>query len=147
MEVWKNDDYERPIETYPGYLGLTYDGDFLAQPELLPLKEFDLRTYSELVDEHGGTRQVKLRLPTGPITIQFNAYDDISNILDQLPTVKVYLDNGPPDAGPASGGTCLFFIADDVGEFELKTSIAALATALKSDLCALEANVRDKRTR
>jgi hypothetical protein len=42
MEIWDNDDQERPIETYPGYLGLTYDGYFDAQFELKPLQYFDL---------------------------------------------------------------------------------------------------------
>ena len=90
---------------------------------------------------------MKLTLPTGPITIQFNACDDISNILDQLPTVIVCLDSGPPDAGPASGVIYVFFIAEGVGEVELKASIAALVAALNADLYTLEANAREKRTR
>jgi hypothetical protein len=138
--VWENDDYERPIETYPGYLGLMYDGSFLPEQELRPLEGFNLTRYSELVDEHGGTRQLNLILPTGTIKIAFSAYDDIARILDQLPTIKVYLDNGPPDGGPASGGTYLFFIADGTNDLDLEVSITALAEALKSDLGELEAN-------
>ena len=53
MEVWQNDDYEKPIEEYPGYLGLTWDGTFMAGEDLRPLKGFDLQRYSELVDQHG----------------------------------------------------------------------------------------------
>jgi hypothetical protein len=138
MEIWDNDDRERPIETYPGYLGLTWDGDFHAQPELKPLHDFDLMQYSELVDDLGGERQLDIVLPSGPMAILFSAYDGIASLLDQLPTVKVYLDNGPPDAGPASGGTCLFFIADGVSERDLEASIAALASALKSDFASLK---------
>jgi hypothetical protein len=37
MELWQTDDYETPIEEYPGYLGLTFDGTFLAREELRPL--------------------------------------------------------------------------------------------------------------
>jgi hypothetical protein len=102
MEVWQNDNDETPIEEYPGYLGLTCDGTFLAGKELQPLKGFDLLRYSELVDEHGGTRHLKLTLPTGSTTIVFKAYDDIEHILDQLPTVEVHLDDGSSQAHPAS---------------------------------------------
>src|SRR5271157_1976985 len=105
MELWDNDDYERPIESYPGYLGHAFDGDINAQSELAPLLDFDFRKYSELVDGCGGERHLNVVLPSGRIAISFNAYDGIVAILDQLPTVKVLLDNGPPDAGPASGGT------------------------------------------
>jgi hypothetical protein len=138
MEIWDNEDRETPIEEYSGYLGLTWDGTFLTQPELRPLQDFDFRKYSELADDHGGERRLDVHLPSGPITILFNPYDDIAHILDQLPTIKVYLDNGPPDAGPASGGTCVFFIADGVSETDLRASIAALATALNSDFALLE---------
>lgn len=50
MEIWDNDDYERPIETYPGYLGHTMDHDFFCGTELEPLENIDLTKYNELVD-------------------------------------------------------------------------------------------------
>jgi hypothetical protein len=141
MELFLSDDYETPLEEYPGYLGLTWDGEFNAADEALrPLGEFDLQRYSELVDEHGITRHLKIDLPSGSISVVFDAYNDFAHILDQLPTIKVYRDNGPPDAGPASGAGYLFFIADGVSYFDLKESIAVLVAALKSDLGALEAN-------
>ena len=120
-----------------GYLGYSYDGDFHAESELSPLLDFDFRKYNELVDECGGERRLNVILPSGPITILFNAYDDIANILDRLPTVNVRLDNFPDDS-PASGSLCVFFIADGVSETELKVKVSALAEALKSDLASLE---------
>jgi hypothetical protein len=96
--------------------------------------------YSELVDEHGGERRLNIALPSGKITILFHVHDSIAHILDQLPTVNVYLDNEPPDAGPASGGTCVFFIAAGVTDADVEVSIAALTTALKSDFASLEKN-------
>ena len=39
MELWENDDYERPIETYPGYLGLAHDGTVMLGSELEPLRD------------------------------------------------------------------------------------------------------------
>ena len=120
MELWDNDDQERPIETYPGYLGLTCDGYFDAQFELKPLQDFDFLKYSELVDEHDGERQLIIPSPAGPMIIVFNAYDEIASLLEQLPTVKVCIDNGPPNAGPASGPIHVFFIADGVSKAGLK---------------------------
>jgi hypothetical protein len=38
MELWDNDDYESPIESYLGYLGHYFDGDFHAGTELKPLQ-------------------------------------------------------------------------------------------------------------
>jgi len=140
MIIWDNDDYETPIEEYPGYRGLTYDGTFLAGTALQTLTTIDLLKYSELVDEHGGDRRLDVALPSGDVSILFRAYDSIAEILDQLPTVKVYLDNGPPDGGPASGGICYFFIADGVTETEPEASIAALATTIKTDLASLESH-------
>jgi hypothetical protein len=144
MIIWDNDDYETPIEDYPGYRGLTYDGTFLAETALQPLTTIDLTKYSELVDEHGGERRLNVALPSGEVSILFRAYDSIAEILDQLRTVKVYLDNGPPDAGPASGDSCFFFIADGVTETELEASIAALTAILKSDLASLEELARQQ---
>ena len=55
-----------------------------------------------------------------------------------FPRSRFYLDNGPPNAGPASGGTYIFFVADGVSRPELEASINALAMALTSDLASLE---------
>jgi hypothetical protein len=137
MELWDNYDRETPFEEYPGYLGYSWDGDFHAQSELAPLSNFDLLKYSELVDDRGGERQLNVVLPSGPITISFNAYDSMANILDQVPTVNVRLDNAPDDS-PASGTLCVFFIADGISKTELKVSVDALAKALKSDFTSLE---------
>jgi hypothetical protein len=138
MEIWDNDDYERPIESYPGYLGLFYDGTFSSGPELKPLDDFDFQKYSEIVDENGGARRLSLVLDCGTVPILFNAYDNIGHTLDQLPTIKVYLDNGPPDAGPASGGIILFFVADGFTEPAVEQSIIALVGLLEADLALLE---------
>ncbi len=142
MEIWENDDDERPIETYPGYLASVWDGTFVSEPILKPLEGFDFRKYSELVDDDGGQRQLSVALDWRIVPILFTAYDDVARTLDQLPTIKVYLDNGPPDAGPASGGTYLFFIADDFTELAVEQSIAALAAALEADFAFLEGSSR-----
>jgi hypothetical protein len=137
MYIWDNDDYETPIEDYPGYLGLSCDGTFLCGTELKPL-ESDFSEYSELVDESGGERRLSIALPSGDVAISFSAYDDIAETLDQLPTVRVNLHNDPAGAGPASSVVYSFFIEDGVSQTELEPGVAALVAALKSDLTALE---------
>jgi hypothetical protein len=145
VELWDNDDREPPMEEYPRYLGYSWDGDFHAESELAPLLDFDFLTYSELVDDRGGERRLNVVLPSGPITILFNAYDGIADILDQLPTVNVRLDNSSDD-GPASDSLCVFFIADGVSETELKVSVSALAETLKSDFNSLEKTAQGSTT-
>jgi hypothetical protein len=145
METWDNDDHETPIETYPGYLGHTMDHDFFPGTELEPLENIDLTKYNELVDEHGGERQLNIALPSGKTTILFNAYDSIAHILDQLPTVKVCHDAHASSLGPASAAIYVFFIADGVTETDLEASIASLTTALKSDFASLEKIAQQQR--
>lgn len=140
MELWSDDDYETPIESYLGYLGLYFDGSFSAETELKPLQNFDFRKYGELVEEHGGPRQLEVHVASGPIKITVRAYDGIVELLDQLPTVTVYLDNGPPGAGPASGGTYVFFMTEGVSEADLRQSIDGLALALQADFDSLGPN-------
>src|SRR4051794_28294038 len=111
MKLFDNEDYETPIEYYPGFIGYTWDGEFFPGEALTALSSFDWNGYSELVEEAGGSRQITVHLPRGPLTIKFEAYDDIAYMLDQFPSVKVYRDNGPPDAGPASGAGYIFLTA------------------------------------
>jgi len=141
MERWTHDDYETPIESYLGYLGLYFDGSFSAETPLQSLSDFDFWKYGELIDDHGGER--RLSIPIGSRTVEITVYadDGIVGVLDQLPTVKVLIDNGPGDWGPASGPIYVFFIADDVNETDLKESIDRLALALQSDFASLEAGV------
>jgi hypothetical protein len=133
MEIWDNDDCERPLESYPGYLGVLYDGSFICEPELAILRSFDFREYSELVDQHGGKRLLKVPLPSGVATVEFESYDDLARILDQLPTIEVRLDLGPPDAGPASGGLYVFFVAAGVSREDVKDSVCQLTQSLGAD--------------
>jgi hypothetical protein len=47
-------------------------------------------------------------------------------------------DSGPPDAGPASGGILLFFLADGASEEEMRTSVDVLADAVDADMARLQ---------
>ena len=139
MEIWESDDYERPIETYPGYLGYYFDGSLELEPELQRLATIYLNGYDQNFVEN--SRKISLSLKSGNIKISFEGSgyeDDFIEILDQLPTVRVVIDNGPPDAGPASSGSIIFFQAASVSGDELRSSVDALAGALESDIKSLK---------
>jgi hypothetical protein len=137
MQQFESDDYERPIASYPGYLGCQFEGSFMPERELEPLARFDFKHYCKLVDERG-ERSLQVVLPSGKVNIAFDGGGGFPAILDQLPTVKVCVDNGPPNAGPASGGCIVYFIAEGVSESELESSILSLVKAMESDLASLE---------
>jgi hypothetical protein len=133
METWDNDDYETPIEEYPGYLGHTWDGELYVGPHLTMLSEFDWSSYMDLLDGEGG-RSIKISLPSGTTIIEIEAYDDPALIVDQLPSIKVLRDAGNPDGGPASGAGYIFFLAEDSSLEILASEISALVENLKTDL-------------
>jgi hypothetical protein len=51
MKILESDDYETPVEEFPGYVGHTWDGEFFPGPELEALSSFDWDAYRELIDE------------------------------------------------------------------------------------------------
>ena len=60
MEVWEPENEQRPIESYPGYIGVCLDGEFYPEVPLKPLEGFDFALYDELVEEHGSARELRL---------------------------------------------------------------------------------------
>ena len=69
--------------------------------------------------------------------IHVDAYIDMAVLLDQIPSIQVKYDNGPKDAGPASGEGYVFFIADGVSMERLTAEVSALKAALDKDLQSL----------
>jgi hypothetical protein len=139
MKPFDNADYETPIEEYPGYIGYSWDGAFIPGPELTVLQNFDWSTYSERVDEAGGSRTIKVALEGEVLNLTYEAYDDPAYLLDQLPAVEVYKDDGPPDQGPAGGSGFVFVLKDDYTLEELSKQIAALRQSLDVDFSRLSA--------
>jgi hypothetical protein len=78
------------------------------------------------------------RLERQYIRLFFRQILGLVDILDKLPTVKVLIDKGPPDAGPASGGMIVFFSAEGTSDEELNASVSALRKTLDADLASLE---------
>jgi hypothetical protein len=139
MEYLDPTDQGTPIEEYPGFVGYTWDGEFYPGDELKVLKDFDWRTYHELLEEYDQPRRLILRSLPQPIECEIQPYADLAYLLDQVPSVRVMRDDGPPDAGPASGSGYVFFIADGVSVQQLGQEIASLRHALDADLRELSA--------
>jgi hypothetical protein len=137
MKIYTSDDYETPLEERPGVVGYTWDGEFFPHRALASLKGFDWGTYRELIDETGRPRQITLSLIGGITEVSIDPYDDIAYLLDQCPSVNVFRDNGPPDAGPASGSGFIFFVADGATIEQLEHEMRVLRTALDEDFLKL----------
>ena len=82
-------------------------------------------------------RRLALGLTGGIVEVSINAYDDIAYLLDQCPSVDVFRDNGPPDAGPASGAGFIFFIADGITIKQHEHEMSVLRAVLDADLFKL----------
>jgi hypothetical protein len=139
------DDYETAIEEYPGYLALELDECDLSTdtPELLDFWRGIWSAYSEtLVDEYL-ERDLIVHLPSGPSSVHITADTKLAPVLDQLPTFDVYFASGPVDAGPASGGGYVICLAHKASMADVKSTIAALAVAIRAD----DKAVRDQLSR
>ena len=126
-------DDETPIEEYPGYIGHTWDHDFCPGPDLEVLASFDLQEYFELFRPEE-TRQLILRKPPEAITCEVYDYCSWPHMLSQLPSVTACLDEGPPNAGPASGTGYVFFLSEGTTRERLVKEVTSLRQALDGDL-------------
>jgi len=142
LELFETDDYETPIEEYPGFLGYTWDGQFFPGPELKTMEEFDWQGYWELFDDDETPREINILGLSQPAICTISAYSDLAYLFDQMKSIKVMRDEGPVDCGPASGSGYVFFIADDFNVEQLRREITALREALEADKASLSTTAR-----
>ena len=126
-------DDDTPIEAYTGYIGHTWDWDFYPGSELEVLASFELQEYLERF-RSGEARRLVLRKLPEVITCEVSEYGGWPQILDQLSSITACFDEGPPDAGPASGAGHVFFISDGVTTERLINEVTSLRQALDDDL-------------
>jgi hypothetical protein len=139
MEEFDSDGPERPIETYPGFIGMTVDGDLHPERQLRCLSNINWNRYYHLREWAPDDHTIEVVFRRGPRQISSTYEDSIASLLDQVPSIKVAHD---PDIGSVPGGTAsfyIFFIADDASEEELEHDVLALEAALQSDFRTLEA--------
>ena len=137
------DDYETPIEEFPGYLGMEWDREFRPGPELVGLDTELWKTYIGMLVEENFSRTLTLHLPTGIIKVSVNPHEWLAHVLDQLPAFNVYVDRDPPDAGPAAGIGYIFTLAGESSIDDVRVMIRALSEAIRRDLREIKPGLDD----
>jgi hypothetical protein len=138
MEEFVSDDDERPIESYPGFIGMTMDYDFLPEKQLDCLRNLNWKRYRYLLEWAPDDHTIEVVFRKGLRRVKNTLFDSsIHMLLDQVPSVKVFHD--PGGESPGSAAIYIFFIADGVSEEELEHDVLALEAALQSDFLTLEA--------
>lgn len=140
VRIFQTDDYETAIEEQlPAFLALEWDeGDLFTYTE--ELRHFWKETWSAysrtLVAEYL-ERDLIVHLASGPTRIHVLPDGILALVLDQLAAFDVYLDRGNPDAGPAGGSGYIICLADAASMEEVKSTIEALADAIRIDYKAV----------
>lgn len=130
-------DEETGIEDYPGYVGMTWDGELSMSNDFENFKNFNWNFYAELVDELGESRCIDYVFKNIENSLIYEAYQDAGLLVDRFISVEVHKDDGSSYGGMASGSGLIFFqkngytIEDAIEEFN------AVAIALNKDLKSL----------
>ena len=134
MKNFEPIDRDTGIENYPGYIGMTWDGDLYMSDKFKLFEKFNWDTYNELLYEPGDSRQITYSVSGQKFTVDYNQEEDIAYLIDQLSTVEAYYDSGPPDGGPASGVGFIFFVVSNSTLEKALIEVSALTGALENDL-------------
>ena len=134
MKNFEPIDRDTGIENYPGYIGMTWDGDLYMSDKFKLFEKFNWDTYNELLYELGDSRQITYSVSGQKFTVDYNQEEDIAYLIDQLSTVEAYYDSGPPDGGPASGEGFIFFVVSNSTLEKALIEVSALTGALEYDL-------------
>ena len=134
-------DKDRPIETYPGYLGSFYDGSYYLEPVLEPLLGFPWREYShsEGAPEESSERTISILVRTRHRRVAFDRdLIDLAGFLELFPGVVAKQEIGESDWGPASGGILTFWQRPGYSLDEIADSVASCRQALDRDFEAIK---------
>jgi hypothetical protein len=135
VRIFRPDDDERQIETYPGFLALEWDeGDlFTDTKELFDFWRETWSVYIQTLVDEGLERDLIVQLASGPTRVHVETDRWLGPVLDQLPAFDVGFDPGPANGGPASGCGYVIFLADNASMEDVQSAIEALAVAIRSD--------------
>ncbi len=134
---WKPSEEVGDVQQESGYLGLSWDREISAGPLLRPVKAFPWGEYDELCQMLPSARSLAVAFSKGSHAVRYDADEDIAFLLDQVPTIEVLRDDGPPEPSFGAGGGYVFFRAKDATSESVQNDIAALLAALRADLEAL----------
>jgi hypothetical protein len=127
-------DEDTGIEDYPGYIGMTWDGELSMSKEFKDFENFDWNTYSELIEELNESRYLDYQFRNLNNHVTFEAYQDIGFLVDGFITVEVHNDDGSSYGGMASGRGYIFFLRAGFNLVDAIEEFNAVAIALSEDL-------------
>ena len=127
-------DDDTGIEDYPGYVGMTWDGELSMSSGFENFQNFNWDRYSELIDELGEVRHISYEFRNFNNHFSFEAYQNIGYLVDGLISVEVHKDDGSSYGGMASGSGLIFFLKNGYSLEDAIEEFKAVAIALYSDL-------------
>ena len=130
-------DDDTGIEEYPGYVGMTWDGEISMLKKFENFKKFNWDTYSELIEESNESRIISYEFQTHKNQFIFEAYQDVGFLVDELITVESHRDDGASYGGMASGSGYIFFLRNGYTLDDAVEEFNAVTMALIEDLAKL----------
>ena len=127
-------DEDTGIEEYPGYVGMTWDGELSMLSDFENFKKFNWDTYSEFIEELGESRDISYQFRNQKKLVRFEAYQDIGFLVDEFLSVEAHSDDGSSYGGMASGRGYIFFLRAGFNLVDAIEEFNAVAIALNEDL-------------
>ena len=137
MKRFEPIDEDTGIEQYPGYVGMTWDGEVSMIKTLIHFQEFAWRNYWHLLDESGRSGEIAFEFQGNGRSILYEPFTDLANIVEELTTVEVHRDDGLSYGGMASGSGYIFFLKDGFSMAEAELEFRCLCAALEHDLATI----------
>jgi hypothetical protein len=131
-------DEETGIEEYPGYVGMTWDGELSMHADFKRFQQFDWDSFSELVQERDEKIELLYKFRERLYRLEFEAYQDLGYMIDELQTVEAHYDDGAKYGGMASGSGFIFFLKNKNSISDAKSEINALLDSLEEKLAELK---------
>jgi|GEM_PF-5727337 len=127
-------DDDTGIEEYPGYVGMTWDGEISMLKKFENFKNFNWDSYSELIEESNESRVIFYEFRGHKNQFLFEAYQDVGFLIDELITVECHKDDGASYGGMASGRGYIFFLRNGYNIDDAIEEFNTVTTALVEDL-------------
>jgi hypothetical protein len=134
MKPFEPIDEETGIGEYPGYIGMTWDGEISMAKPLARFQGFDWDGYSNLLEDVGRCGEIRFEYRGKICEIDYDPYTDVANVVDKLSTVEVQRDDGASYGGMASGSGYIFFLKEGYSLAEVNEEFDCLVSALEDDL-------------
>ena len=134
MKPFQEIDPETGIEDYPGYVGMTWDGEISMIKPLRCFEDLDWWQYSCLLDEMGRKGLITYTFQEKVRELEYEPFSDVAHLVNEMTTIEVQRDDGTSHGGMASGSGYIFFLKDGYSLDEAQKEFVFLVSAVKADL-------------